>query len=36
MERGPNPMPIDMSMQATSVYKGPDCGTVKPIDIPTK
>ena len=32
---GANSMPIDMSMSATSVYKGPDCGSVKPIQMPS-
>jgi hypothetical protein len=36
MQHGANTTPIDMSMQATSVYKGPDCGSVKPIEMPTK
>ena len=35
MQHGPNSMPIDMSMQATSTYKGPDCGSVKPIVLPS-
>lgn len=34
MQMGPNSRPIDMTMQATSVYKGPDCGNVKPLPIP--
>ena len=35
MEHGTNSMPVDMSIQATSVYKGPDCGSVKPIAMPS-
>ena len=34
MQMGPNSRPIDMTMQSTSVYKGPDCGSVKPLPIP--
>ncbi len=34
MQMGQNSHPIDMTMQATSVYKGPDCGNVKPLPIP--
>lgn len=36
MQMGPNSRPVDMTMQATSVYKGPDCGNVKPFEMPTK
>jgi hypothetical protein len=35
-QRGQNSMPVDMSMQSTSVYKGPDCGSVKPFEMPAK
>jgi len=28
--------PIDMSMQIRSVYKGPDCGSVKPLAMPAE
>jgi len=34
MQMGPNSRPVDITMHATSVYKGPDCGNVKPLDIP--
>jgi hypothetical protein len=36
MQMGQNSRPVDMTMQSTSVYKGPDCGSVKPIEMPTK
>lgn len=35
MQMGGNSSPVDMSMQSTSVYKGPDCGSVKPMTMPT-
>jgi hypothetical protein len=28
--------PVDMTMQINSVYKGPDCGNVKPLPMPTE
>jgi hypothetical protein len=34
MQHGSNSMPVDMTMQSTSVYKGPDCGSVKPAPMP--
>lgn len=34
MQMGPNTRPIDVTMQARSTYKGPDCGSVKPLPIP--
>lgn len=34
MQMGPNSRPIDMTMQSTSVYKGADCGSVKPVTAP--
>jgi hypothetical protein len=34
MQAGQNSMPVDMTMQSTSVYKGPDCGSVKPMAMP--
>jgi hypothetical protein len=34
MQMGPNSRPIDMTVHATSVYKGADCGTVKPMTMP--
>jgi len=34
MQMGPNSQPIDMTIQSTSTYKGPDCGSVKPLAMP--
>jgi len=34
MQMGPNSRPMDMTMHSTSTYKGPDCGSVKPIQMP--
>jgi len=34
MQHGSNSMPVDMTMQSTSVYKGADCGSVKPLPLP--
>ena len=34
MQMGQNSRPIDMTSQSTSVYKGPDCGSVKPPPMP--
>jgi hypothetical protein len=34
MQMGQNSRPVDMTMQANGVYKGPDCGSVKPITMP--
>ncbi|MFZ1083871.1 MAG: DUF3617 domain-containing protein [Terracidiphilus sp.] len=34
MKHGSNSMPIDMTMQSNSVYKGADCGSVRPIPLP--
>ncbi len=36
MQMGPNPTPVEYTMDSTSVYKGPDCGSVKPITLPDK
>jgi hypothetical protein len=36
MQMGQNSRPIDMTMQSTSVYKGPDCGSVKPVTMPAE
>jgi hypothetical protein len=35
MQMGNNSRPIDITVQATSVYKGPDCGAVKPSVLPS-
>jgi hypothetical protein len=36
MQMGQNSRPIDMTVESTSVYKGPDCGSVKPFEMPAK
>jgi uncharacterized protein DUF3617 len=35
MQMGPNPTPIEWTSQSTSVYKGPDCGSVQPPPMPS-
>ena len=34
MQMGPNTRPVDITMQQKSVYKGPDCGSVQPMQLP--
>jgi hypothetical protein len=34
MGAGPNSMPVEWTVASTSVYKGPDCGSVKPMPMP--
>jgi hypothetical protein len=34
MVSGPNSMPVEWTIMSTSVYKGPDCGSVKPMPMP--
>ena len=34
MRMGQNWQPIDVTVQSTSVYKGADCGDVKPVTMP--
>jgi len=34
MQMGQNSRPIDMSVNSTSIYKGSDCGDVKPFTMP--
>jgi hypothetical protein len=34
MLMGPNSRPVEYTIESTSVYKGPDCGSVKPMTIP--
>jgi hypothetical protein len=34
MQMGPNSRPVDMTMVSKAVYKGPDCGNVKPMAMP--
>ena len=36
MQMGPNAVPVEYTISATSTYKGADCGTVKPVPIPDK
>ena len=36
MQMGPNSKPIEYTIETSSVYKGPDCGSVKPLPIPDK
>jgi Protein of unknown function (DUF3617) len=35
MAAGPNSMPVEWTVASTSVYKGPDCGNVKPMAMPS-
>jgi len=35
MGTGPNSMPVEWTVASTSVYKGPDCGSVKPMAMPS-
>jgi hypothetical protein len=34
MQMGPNTRPVDMTIHSTGTYKGSDCGSVKPIQMP--
>jgi hypothetical protein len=34
MQMGPNPTPVEWTSESTSVYKGPDCGSVQPPALP--
>jgi Protein of unknown function (DUF3617) len=34
IQAGPNPRPIEFTAESTSVFKGADCGTVKPMATP--
>jgi len=34
MQMGPNSRPMEITMQQKSVYKGPDCGSVQPMQLP--
>jgi hypothetical protein len=36
MQMGPNPTPIEWTAVSTSVYKGSDCGSVKPPPMPAE
>jgi len=34
MQSGPNSMPVEWTVNSTSTYKGPDCGSVAPLPMP--
>ena len=34
MQMGPNSKPIEYTIESSSVYKGPDCGSVQPAPMP--
>jgi hypothetical protein len=34
MQMGSNSRPVDITVQSSSVYKGADCGNVKPVQMP--
>ncbi len=34
MQSGQNSMPVEWTVDSTSVYKGPDCGSVQPLPMP--
>lgn len=36
MQMGPNSRPIEYTIQISSVFKSADCGSVKPIEMPSK
>ena len=36
IQAGPNAMPIEWTAQSSSVFKGADCGDVKPVPMPGK
>ena|SRR5208283_3684394 len=36
MKAGANTMPVEWTVQSSSVFKGPDCGDVKPVPMPDK
>jgi len=36
IQAGPNPKPIEWTAESTSVFKGADCGAVKPMAMPNK
>ena len=35
MQMGPNSRPIEWTSESVSVYKGPDCGSVQPMPMPS-
>ena len=36
MQMGPQSRPIEWTIDATSTYKGPDCGSVRPVPMPAQ
>jgi Protein of unknown function (DUF3617) len=36
MQMGQMKHPVDMTMKADSTFKGPDCGSIKPIEMPAE
>ena len=34
MQMGPQSRPVEYTMEISSAYKGPDCGSVKPVQMP--
>ena len=36
MQAGPNTLPVEWTVDSSSVYKGPDCGSVQPMPMPAK
>lgn len=34
VQMGPNATPVEYTIQSASVYKGADCGSVKPVEMP--
>jgi len=32
---GPNTMTMEYTIESSSIYKGPDCGSVKPLPMPS-
>ncbi len=36
IQMGPNPTPIEWTIESTSVYKGADCGDVQPMAMPAE
>jgi len=32
MQMGPNSAPVEFTIESSSVYKGPDCGSVQPVE----
>jgi len=36
LQAGESPRPVEFTSESTSIYKGPDCGSVKPFVMPEK